>query len=134
MKSGREHRVPLADAALAVLRQAAEFRTGDFVFPGRGSVLNRLALAKAMKRLGRQETVHGFRSAFRDWAAEATAYPREVIEMALAHAVGTAVERAYQRSDLIDRRRRLANAWADFLSRPLIAGEVVPMRRPTEPS
>jgi integrase len=131
MKGGRDHRVPLSAAAVTVLRQVAELKIGDFVFPGRSGGLSRTALSYVMKRMGRgrEETVHGFRSAFRDWAAEATAYSREVIEMALAHAVGTAVERAYQRSDLIERRRQLADAWADFLARPLLVGEVVPIRK-----
>ena len=77
-------------------------------------------------------TVHGFRASFRSWAAEQTYYPREICEQALGHVVGSSVERAYQRSDVIDRRRKLMDEWARFCATPAPRGEVVPIRRPSE--
>jgi integrase len=116
MKSGREHRVPLSDAAIAVLRQMEVIRDGDEVFPGRSrGHLPKRALLLAVYRAGRRDcTVHGFRSTFRDWAAERTNYPGELAEMALAHAVGSKVEAAYRRGDLFEKRRRLMADWAMF--------------------
>jgi integrase len=116
MKSGREHRVPLSDAAVAVLRQMEMIREGDEVFPGRSrGHLPRRALLLTMYRAGRRDcTVHGFRSSFRDWAAERTNFPSELTEMALAHAVGSKVEAAYRRGDLFEKRRRLMADWATF--------------------
>jgi integrase len=82
-----------------------------------------------LRRLGRSDiTIHGFRSTFRDWAAERTSYPNHVVEMALAHAVPSAVEAAYRRGDLLDKRRKLMDAWADYCS-STGSGDVVPMRR-----
>jgi integrase len=78
---------------------------------------------------GGDATPHGFRSTFRDWAAEATSYPRDVCEAALAHAVGNQVEAAYRRGDLLTKRQALMAAWATFCDRPMIAGEVVPINR-----
>ena len=95
MKAGKEHRVPLSDAALAVVATMAAARQGEFVFPGQkaGRSLNEVALLRALRRMGHDQlTVHGFRSTFRDWAAERTGFPAEVAEMALAHAVGDKVE------------------------------------------
>ena len=120
MKAHREHRVPLTDAALAVLRRMEPGRPerGDgFVFPGarRGRPLSNMSLAAVLKRMGRADlTVHGFRSTFRDWAAEATDYAREVAEAALAHTLRDKVEAAYRRGDLFEKRRRLMEEWADF--------------------
>jgi integrase len=122
MKAGKEHRVPLSDAAIAALPE----RTGGLVFPGvkPGQPVTGTALWKAIKRPG--FTVHGFRSTFSQWSAERTSYPFEVREMALAHAVGSAVERSYQRSDLFDRRRKLMEEWARFCDQPVAsAGTVV---------
>ena len=94
-----------------------------------------MAMAETMKDAawpstteGKLATPHGCRSAFRDWSAECTAYPREICEMALAHTVGSAVERSYQRSDLFERRRQLMNAWAQYCTTPAGEGEVVPLR------
>jgi integrase len=137
MKAGREHRVPLSPAALAVLRQMEPLRpkAGDgFVFPGArlGRTLSGRALMMLLWRMGRRDlTVHGFRSTFRDWCAEATNYPRELAEAALAHALRDQVEAAYQRGDLLERRRRLMEAWAGFCARsaPPKASEAVPLRR-----
>jgi integrase len=114
MKSGREHRVPLSDAAIAIAEAIAGIRQGEFVFPGRSGdgTLGGKALRRVLADLRDELSVHGFRSTFRDWAAEATICPREVAEMALAHAVGDAVERAYQRGDLFEKRRQLMQDWA----------------------
>ncbi len=116
MKSGREHRAPLSDAAVAVLRQMEMIRAGDEVFPGRTrEQLPRRALLLALYQAGRRDcTVHGFRSSFRDWAAERTNFPSELAEMALAHIVGSKVEASYRRSDLFEKRRRLMDDWAMF--------------------
>ena len=121
MKAGREHRVPLSDAALAVLIEATKLRTDDKpdapVFPGAkaGKPLSNMALLMLLRRMQRGDlTAHGFRSTFRDWAAEATNYPRDVAEQALAHVLSDKVEAAYRRGDLIDKRRRLMADWATF--------------------
>jgi integrase len=116
MKSGREHRVPLSDAAVAVLLQMEIIREGDEVFPGRSrGHLPKRALLLAVYGAGRRDcTVHGFRSSFRDWAAERTNFPSELAEMALAHSVGSKVEASYRRSDLFERRRRIMADWATF--------------------
>jgi integrase len=118
MKAGRAHRVPLSDAALEVLRQAEALPRGkdlDLIFPaGRGRPLSDASLGEVLNRMGLDVTAHGFRSSFRDWAAETTNHPREVCEMALAHVVGNKTEAAYQRGDLFDRRRQLMADWAGY--------------------
>ena len=117
MKAGREHRVPLTAAALDVLRDAREFAgKSGLVFPApRGGMLSDMTMSKLVKELGFDSTVHGFRSSFRQWAAERTNIPREVCEAALAHVNTDRVEAAYQRSDLFDRRRDLMESWATYL-------------------
>jgi integrase len=121
-KASREHRVPLADRALDILAEMASIRDGaDCIFPGsrRGRPLNRIAMLQVLKRMGRADlSVHGFRSAFRDWCGNETNFPREVCEHALAHKVGNEVERAYRRSDALEKRRRLMDAWANYCARP----------------
>ena len=115
MKSKREHIVALSDAALSILAEMQTIRTCDYVFPGQkdGAPLSNMALLMLMRRLGHADlTVHGFRSTFRDWAAEQTNFPAEAAELALAHQVGDKVERAYRRGDMLDKRRELAEAWA----------------------
>jgi integrase len=132
IKAGREHRIPLAPAAVALLRKLARARISEFVFPGRpGRPLSDGALLALLKRMGRTDlTVHGFRSSFRDWAAEQTNFPREVAEMALSHAIGDKVEAAYRRGDLLEKRRLLMEAWATFAATKPPSGKVViPMRR-----
>ena len=117
MKSGVMHRVPLSPAAVAVLREMETMRVNDFVFPGqRGAQpLWSDALRRLLERMGHAGlTTHGFRSTFRDWAAERTAFPGEVAEAALAHTVGNKVEAAYRRGDLLDKWRKLMEAWAAF--------------------
>jgi integrase len=117
MKASREHRVPLTDEALKILEKVRGL-DDDFIFPSqkRGKGLSNMAMAQLLKRIGQGEvTVHGFRSSFRDWAAERSSMPREIAEMSLAHNVGDAVERAYRRSDLIDQRRKLMELWTQFV-------------------
>jgi integrase len=117
MKAGREHRVPLSTAALDVLRRAKGLG-GDWVFKGqRGGQLSGMSMAMLLRRMGLEVTVHGFRSAFRDWAAETTAYPHDVCEAALAHTVGSKVVAAYLRGDLFEKRRRLMADWAAHCER-----------------
>jgi integrase len=129
MKPGREHRVPLSQPALAVLRDMAAIRLGDFVFPGNSAAgkLSNMAMLALLRRMGRGDlTAHGFRSTFSDWAAERTGFPAEVREMALAHAVGDKVEAAYRRGDLFQKRRQIMDAWAKFCGAPARRGQVVP--------
>ncbi|MGE0052926.1 MAG: tyrosine-type recombinase/integrase [Hyphomicrobium sp.] len=117
MKAGKEHRVPLSARALEVLQELKEVRRGEFVFPGLkpGRPLSNMALLMLLRRLNRAEiTVHGFRSTFRDWAAECTAVAGEVAEMALAHSVSSAVEAAYRRGNMLEKRRELMAAWARY--------------------
>lgn len=118
MKSSREHRVPLPDRAVEILRTLRERAIDEHVFPGAkgGRPISDMTMAKALKAAGGGDyTVHGFRSTFRDWVAEATHFQREVAEAALSHAVGDSVERAYQRGDVLEKRRRLMDAWAAYL-------------------
>lgn len=135
MKAAREHRVPLSDGALVVLRDAAMLMTRHeqqaFVFPGgrTGKPLSSMALLMLLRRLQRADlTAHGFRSTFRDWCAEATNYPREAAEAALAHTLRDKTEAAYQRGDLMEKRRRLMQEWSTFCSKPATTGEVVAIR------
>jgi integrase len=117
MKAGREHRIPLSSTAATVLEQIKGSRESDYVFPGgrAGQPLSNMAMLKLLRRMGRADlTSHGFRSSFRDWAAERTNFPREVAEMALAHTVGDRVEAAYRRGDLFQKRRQLMDAWARY--------------------
>jgi integrase len=120
MKAGREHRVPLSVQAVAALHEAEIWRTNAtpdaIVFPGRrGRRMNRIASFTLLRRMGRGDlTQHGFRSTFREWCAEATNYPREIAERALAHDTGNKVEQAYQRGDHLERRRLLMAEWSDF--------------------
>jgi integrase len=127
IKAGKEHRVPLAPAALAPL--GAPGQPGALVFPSPMSPdrpLSDMTLAAVLKRMGRGEpTVHGFRSTFRDWAGEATAHAREVIEAALAHRLKDKAEAAYARGDLFAKRRKLMEDWAAFLAAWPEAGAVV---------
>jgi integrase len=117
MKGGREHRVPLSRAAVALLKNMQTVHPNDLVFPGdrRGKPLSNMAMLMVLRRMDRADlTAHGFRSTFRDWAAECTNFPREVAEAALAHVIGDRVEAAYRRGDLFEKRRRLMEAWAVY--------------------
>jgi integrase len=118
MKGGRAHRVPLAKDAVAVLDKMAKLSTGDVVFPGRkqGRPISTATMAKLLKDMGfatGTATVHGFRATFKTWATD-RGYPWEAVEMAMSHAVGNKVERAYLRSDLLNTRRQLAEDWAAY--------------------
>lgn len=128
MKAKREHSVPLSLEALQIVRGLAEARTDSlYLFPGLkpNKPLSGMAFAKLMERAGAADmTPHGFRSSFRDWAGDATSFPREIAEHALAHNVGDATERAYRRADAIEKRRKMMQAWADYCSRP-VGGKVV---------
>jgi len=128
MKSGRPHRVPLSARAVEIIRGRQARREGEYVFPGMrgGAPLSNMALLAMLRVMNRADlTVHGFRSCFRDWAAERTSFPNEVAEMALAHAVGDKVEAAYRRGDLFDKRRRLLDAWCEFCGKPAQATDKV---------
>jgi integrase len=114
MKAGRQHRVPLAPRALEILNRAQEIAGGsEYVFPGRAGTrpLSNMVFLMTLRRMKLDVTAHGFRSSFRDWAAEQTNFPREVCEMALAHSVENKVEAAYRRGDLFEKRRELMTAW-----------------------
>ena len=138
MKAGREHRVPLSDAALDVLRLTARLRSDPSpdapVFPGGkpGKPLSTMALLMLLRRMERGDlTAHGFRSTFRDWCGESTNHPREVAEGALAHSIKDKAEAAYARSDLLDKRRRLMSDWGTFCGRTAPGGEVIALRATT---
>ena len=126
----REHRVPLSESAMTIIRRMAEIRHNERVFPGnRGGALYDTGMLLLAKKIGGSHmTGHGFRSTFRDWAAERSNFPHEVCEMALGHTVGDAVERAYRRGDLFEKRRQLAEAWARYCETPQAEGRVVPIR------
>lgn len=133
MKAGREHRVPLSPAALSALEAVRPLGGNGkgWVFPGaRGSrSLSNMALLMLLRRMGRTDiTAHGFRSAFRDWCAEATSYPREVAEIALAHVNKDRVEAAYQRGDMFEKRRQLMDEWSQFCDRSEVLGELLAIR------
>jgi integrase len=136
MKGGREHKVPLTTRAVELL-QALPTEGGNgvvFIGPRPGSGLSNMSMTAVLRRMGYGHvTVHGFRSSFRDWAAEQTNYPNHVVEAALAHAIGDKVEAAYRRGDLLAKRRQLAEAWSRYCTSPPVAqtaeGKVVPMGR-----
>lgn len=147
MKAQREHRVPLAPRAVAILQaMAQEHGQEGYLFPSRrkDKPLSNMAFLMLLRRMNPQRedgayqwfdprqqapiTAHGFRSTFKDWAAERTSFPGEVAEAALAHVVGDRVEAAYRRGDLFDKRRKLMEAWAGHCDRPAAAGQIVPLR------
>lgn len=129
MKAGREHRVPLSDRAVEILEETRKLG-GDLLFPGqRSAQLSGMSMAMLLRRMEMDVTVHGMRSAFRDWAAECTGYPHEVCEMALAHTIANKAEAAYRRGDLFEKRRRLMDDWAAFCAGDATAGaEVISLR------
>lgn len=119
MKAGREHKVPLCNSAVTLLQKVAKMKSNDFVFPGtkKNSHLSNMACLELLKRMARSDiTVHGFRSTFRDWAAEQTNFAREVAEQALAHTLGDKVEASYRRGDLLEKRRKLMTQWGEYCS------------------
>ena len=118
MKAGRLHRVPLSTRSIAILKRARDLSGGSqYVFPGRSSTkpMSNMVFLMILRRMKLNVTAHGFRSSFRDWAAEQTNMPREVCEMALAHAIENKVEAAYRRGDLFEKRRELMEQWSRFL-------------------
>ena len=137
MKADREHRVPLSGAALAVLKAVQAIRQSDYVFPGTRQgrpVGENTPVRLAKQAAGSNITVHGLRSTFRDWASERTSFSREVAEMALAHAIPNAVEAAYRRGDLFEKRRKLMDAWAAYCAKiETDAGKVVALARARTP-
>jgi integrase len=120
MKSKRPHRIPLSPRCVDILQRAKalQSKTSKYVFPGAsdGKPLSDMTLSKLLKELGIAAVPHGFRSSFRDWAGEQTNFPREVCEFALAHVIKDKAEAAYARSDLFEKRKKLMEAWAHFLS------------------
>jgi integrase len=130
MKAAREHRVPLSKRALAILKRAEAAKTSNLVFPGQsaGRPLSVMAMDMVLRRMGASVTVHGFRSSFRDWAGNETHFPRELAEHALAHVLGDKAEQAYRRSDALEKRRALMDAWAAYCG-PNAGSNVVKLAR-----
>jgi integrase len=134
MKAGKEHRIPLSPRAAAILKEVQPLNTkGEDdapLFPAAsGGKLSGMAMSMLLRRMKADVTVHGFRSGFRDWAAECTGYAHEVCEMALAHVIGNKAEAAYRRGDLFEKRRRLMNDWAAYCcGEDAVTGAVVPIR------
>lgn len=132
MKKEKEHRIPLPPEAVSILEAigAVPHRQG-LIFTNNGKPLSDMALTMQLRRMGKDFTVHGFRSTFRDWAGETTNFPREVIEHALAHQLKDKTEAAYARGDLFTKRTKLMEAWARFVTTPKIVGENVTVLRAT---
>jgi integrase len=116
----------LSAPALGVLKALP--RAGELVFAGERGQLGEMAMLNVLQRLRPDTTVHGLRSSFRTWAAERTSYPRDIAERALAHKVGSKVEQAYERTDLLEKRARLMQDWGRYCSTPAGGGKVVPLR------
>jgi integrase len=130
-KAAREHRIPLCDRAVEIVRQSAGVKVSEFVFPGRGArkPLSHVAMAKVLKHMSVEgATVHGFRSAFRDWAGNETRFAREVAEAALAPVIGDKAEQAYRRSDALEKRRALMAAWERYIMRAWAVVQLAPER------
>jgi integrase len=132
MKAGKEHRIPLSPRAVEIL-EAMKPLSKEWLFPAdKGGKLSTMAMTMLLRRMKLDCTVHGFRSSFRDWAAECTAYAHEVCEMALAHVIGNKSEAAYRRGDLFEKRRRLMADWATYCASGGAAGaQVTPIRSGT---
>lgn len=132
MKAGKEHRVPLPSQAVELLKATPRRAETNLVFPApRGGLMSDMTIVAVMRRMGRTEVPHGFRSTFRDWAAERTNYPREVAEMALAHVITNKVEAAYRRGDLFEKRRRMMAEWAKFCTAGPGSQKVIPLKGKT---
>lgn len=118
MKMKIEHRVPLTGRALEILEEMERIRVSEYIFPGkkRNQPLSDMSLVAVMRRMDVEAVPHGMRSSFRDWAGEMTNFPRDLAEVALAHLVGDEVERAYRRGDALEKRRKMMEAWARYLS------------------
>lgn len=130
MKMKKEHRVPLPAQVIKLLEALPRFTDTNLLFPSpRGKMMSDMTLTALMRRLGADAVPHGFRSTFRDWAAERTAYPGDMAELALAHKIGNEVEAAYRRGDMFEKRRRMMADWAEFCDKAApTAGQVVPLR------
>ena len=131
MKSGREQRVPLTDRAIEILKSVPREKGNLYLFAGgrKGRGLSNMALLQFLRGHHDDLTVHGFRSTFRDWCAEMTNFPRELAEASLAHVLENKVEAAYQRGDLLEKRRRLMAAWADYCAQsPADKGNVLALQ------
>ena len=130
MKAGKEHRVPLSEAAVAVLRALPRFAGTELVFPGqRGRPLSDMSLLKITRTMEVDAVPHGFRSTFRDWAAERTKFPGEMAELALAHTIGDKVEASYRRGDMFAKRAEMMTAWSKFIDTPPATGNVHHIRQ-----
>lgn len=128
MKAGKEHRIPLSKKAVSILESLPRFKGVNVCFAtARGGQLSDMALTAVMRRMELDAVPHGFRSSFRDWAAERTNYPREIAEQALAHTIGK-VEAAYRRTDMLEKRRRMMEEWARFCATVQADGEVIAIR------
>ena len=130
MKAGREHRVPLASRAIAILKALQENAVGTYVFTSdlEGNPLSSMAMSMLLRRMQvKKATVHGFRSSFRDWAGNVSSFPREVVETALAHVIGDKAEQAYRRSDALEKRRKLMEAWGAYCE-PARAANIVKLQ------
>ena len=129
MKTKREHRVPLSPRTVEIVREMLKLDQ-DYVFPAarRGGPVSNMAMLQLLDRMDVDVTVHGFRSSFRDWAAERTAFSHEVCEMALAHTIPNSAEAAYRRGDLFEKRAKLMTTWVDYINTPRTEGTVIPMR------
>jgi len=129
MKAGRLHRVPLSAHAVKLLKALPRIKDNNLLFPApRGSLLSDMTLTAVLRRMEVDAVPHGMRAAFKTWAMDHTEFPRELVEIALSHTVGDAVEQAYARSDMVERRRVLMTAWAKFLDTPQQSGKVVQLK------
>ena len=131
MKAGREHSVPLSERAFEIVKTMAAAKVSDFVFTGQaGRPLSDDAMRAALRRMGVENaTTHGMRSAFRDWSGNETHFPRELAEQALAHVIGDKAEQAYRRSDALEKRRALMDAWAAYCEPSSADEKITPLRR-----
>ena len=133
MKMDRPHRIPLSAQALSILEYMKPVRNSDYIFPGQktGRPMNNMTFLKLLERMGKGDlTAHGFRSTFRDWIGEATAYQNEVAELALAHVIANKAEAPYRRGDMLEKRTRLMKDWADYCERvPENYKNVTPIRK-----
>jgi integrase len=129
MKARVQHRVPLSASAIRILKKDSNHKDADLVFPGTsGAKLSDMALTTLTRRMGIDAVPHGFRSTFRDWCAERTNYPRDLAEQALAHKLEDKVEAAYLRSDVLEKRRALMQAWADHCDLVTTDAKVIPFQ------
>lgn len=133
MKAGRPHRVPLTQECIEILNEVKRLKVNELVFPGlrKGKPISDAALLKHLKQTHHELTIHGFRSSFRDWCAEMTNYPGALAEAALAHTLKDKTEAAYQRGDMLDRRRNLMDAWANYCMNGQKTADVVPIQKQT---